>query len=85
LVTHEPGNSQTNILSFSEEGQITIAQIEGRIRQECLEYARKMDGVINVKHILEIVKPRVSGPRKRVAMVERVIEWLKEQDVKIWE
>jgi len=84
LITHEPGNPQTAITSYSPEGQITKTQIEGWVRQECLNYAKKV-GHITEREIIEITRQKITSGGHLVAMVERVIIWLKAQKVEVWQ
>jgi len=84
LITHEPGNPQTAITSYSPEGQITQAQVEGWIRQECLARANKV-GHISEREIIAFAREKVTSGGHLVAMVERVIIWLKKQGVEVWQ
>jgi len=84
LITHEPGNPQTAITSYSPEGQITQSQVEGWIRQECLARANKV-GQITEREIIAFAREKVTSGGHLVAMVERVIIWLKKQDVEVWQ
>lgn len=84
LITHEPGNPQTAITSYSPEGQITKTQIEGWVRQKCLDHAKKV-GHITQREIIEITRQKITSGGHLVAMVERVIIWLKKQEVEVWQ
>ena len=84
LITHEPGNPQTAMTSYSPEGQITQAQVEGWIRQECLNYTKKV-GHISEREIIAIARKKVTSGGHLVAMVERVIIWLKGKEVEVWQ
>jgi len=84
LITHEPGNPQTAITSYSPEGQITQAQVEGWVRQECLNYAKKVEHITE-REIIEITRQKITSGGPLVAMVERVIIWLKKQGVEVWQ
>ena len=84
LITHEPGNPQTAITSYSPEGQITQAQVEGWIRQECLERVNKV-GHISEREIIEFAREKITSGGHLVAMVERVIIWLKGKEVHVWQ
>jgi len=78
---HEPGNPQTLIPSFGEGGKITISDIEGRVRQICLE---RKEG-LNYLTILDIIKNEgISDGSMRAAMAERVASWLHERKMKIY-
>ena len=84
LITHEPGNPQTAITSYSPEGQITQAQVEGWIRQECLARANKV-GHISEREIIAFAREKITSGGHLVAMVERVIIWLKGKEVHVWQ
>ena len=84
LITHEPGNPQTAITSYSPEGQITQAQVEGWIRQECLARANKV-GQISEREIIAFAREKITSGGHLVAMVERVIIWLKGKEVHVWQ
>ena len=84
LITHEPGNPQTAITSYSPEGQITQSQVEGWIRQECLARANKL-GHITEREIIAFAREKVTSGGHLVAMVERVIIWLKGKEVNVWQ
>ena len=81
---HIRGNAQTLLSSYANEGPITQALIEGEIRQECLNYAKKV-GHITQREVIEITRQKITSGGHLVAMVERVIIWLKAQDVEVWQ
>ena len=70
--------------SEGEEGQITQAQVEGWIRQECLERVNKV-GHISEREIIEFAREKITSGGHLVAMVERVIIWLKGKEVHVWQ
>ena len=80
LNEHDPGNPQTRFTSFTEGGAITMAGLEGRVRQRCLELKRE----INYQEILILVREEgVTGTMIK-AMAERIRDWLQGRDVKVW-
>lgn len=83
MVTHEPGNPQTAINSFSEGGKATLAGIEGRVRQLCLERIAKA-GDMTLKEVREIAKVEGVKGSQLKPFIDRVTQWLKEQGKKVW-
>ena len=81
---HDPGNPQTLLSSFAPNGHITITDIVGRLRQQCLEYARNRNNVIRMKIIKELVFNSNIKPRERYHVSEDIANWLKEYDVSVW-
>jgi len=80
---HDPGNPQLRITSFSPEGSQTVEQAIGRIRQQCLEYAKKR-GEIQVKLIESLMKDaKIRGPTFQ-PIRDRIAKWLSDQEVKVW-
>ncbi len=80
---HDPGNPQTRVTSFSDIGELTIAGIEGRVRQHCLQRSKKI-GFINLSEIKQFIREE-DVPRQGVyPMSLRIMNWLKERSVKVW-
>jgi len=80
---HDPGNPQLRITSFSPNGEKTIEQAIGRIRQQCLEYAKK-HGELNFRFIEELMKDaKIRGPTFQ-PIRDRIAKWLSDQEVKVW-
>jgi len=81
MVSHEPGNPQTAISSFSEGGQTTLSNIEGRVRQMCLECKTNLYH----REVLQWIKDLgVKDGKARIAMAERVVSWLKAHGLVIY-
>ena len=79
---HDPGNPQTLMSSYSEGGKVTISNIEGRVRQLCIEKSERRG--IRWTRILEITQMEgISEVPMRVAMATRVRDWLREKGYKI--
>lgn len=79
---HAPGNPQTLMPSFGTGGKVTISNIEGRVRQLCIE--SMMDRIISWRKIVEIINGEgISDGSMRVAMATRVRDWLMEKDYKV--
>jgi hypothetical protein len=73
---HAPGNPQTLMSSFGRGGKITISNIEGRVRQLCMESSDP----IPYGTILEIEKEEgIFDGSMRMAMAKRVVDWLRNQ------
>ena len=81
---HDPGNPQTIFDSFFPEGQITISKIVGRIRQQCLEYARSRNNEVQMKIIYNLVNESNIKKSERINVTEGIVSWLKNQEVKVW-
>ena len=83
MVTHEPGNPQTAINSFAEGGKITLAGIEGRVRQWCLERIGRA-GDMTMKEVRQIAKDEGIKGNQLKPFIGRVTKWLGEQGKKVW-
>jgi len=83
MVTHEPGNPQTAINSFAEGGKVTLAGIEGRVRQLCLERIGRA-GDMTVKEVRSIAKDEGIKGSQLKPFIDRVSQWLGEQGKKVW-
>ena len=81
---HDPGNPQTTFDSYLPSGHITISQIVGRIRQECLEYARPRNNEIPMKIINELVNNSNIQRRERFNVSDGIANWLRNQKVRVW-
>jgi len=80
---HDPGNPQLRITSFSPEGTQTIEQAIGRIRQQCLDYAKKR-GEVSLRIIEEFMKEaKIRGPTFQ-PIRDRIAKWLSDREVKVW-
>ena len=53
---HGPGNPQTVMNSYAQDGSITRENVEGRVRQLALEESRKRGGEMGYRRILELIK-----------------------------
>jgi len=80
---HDPGNPQTRIPSYVEGGKVTLAGIEGRVRQLCLERISKV-GDMTVKEVRQIAKDEGVKGSQLKPFIERVTMWLGEQGKKVW-
>lgn len=84
VLVHRPGNPQTLMPSYSENGSISLENQEGWLRQKCLERAQ-WKGDIDYKEIIEISKDTGLEVKHRKAMADRTAEWLaKTMMVKVW-
>jgi len=83
MVTHEPGNPQTSINSFAEGGKATLAGIEGRVRQLCLERINRF-GDMTMRDVRTIAKEEGIKGSHLKPFADRVETWLKEQGKKVW-
>lgn len=78
---HDPGNPQTTIPSYSDDGQVTLSNIEGRIRQLCVEYRSDL----YYRDILQWIKERgIDNGKARSTMAERVVSWLKSRGLPVY-
>ena len=81
---HEPGNPQSLMSSYSEDGAQTVATIEGRIRQLCIEQHHKA-GSLEWGYIVSTVKDHgISDAKSRVAMSHRIRDWLRGRDIPVY-
>jgi len=81
---HEPGNPQSLMSSYSENGAQTVATIEGRVRQLCIERHHK-SGYLMWGYIVSLVKDHgISDAKSRVAMGHRVRDWLRGRDIPVY-
>jgi len=71
--------------SYSQNGNLTKDNIEGRVRQLVLEESKKRGGEKEYKKIMEYVRSvRIEG-KAAVAMADRILSWLhKAMKVKVW-
>lgn len=86
MIKHAPGNSLTRLTSFMETGQDTPAAQEGRIRQLCLEYNRKIgNNGVQYNYIREkVIEIMNLKGTYQVKKTEDIARWLHEQGVKVW-
>jgi len=77
VIVHAPGNPQTLIPSFAENGVVTLENVEGRLRQQCVEYAGKYDG-IKVPEIVSKARDLGLSASQAIAMADRTQRWLRE-------
>ena len=83
--THGPGNPQTLMSSFGEGGDQTVATVEGRVRQLSVEMHHKA-GILTWSFIIATIKDNgIKDARARVAMAERVRDWLRGRDVGVYQ
>ena len=81
---HGPGNPQTLMSSFGEGGDQTVATVEGRVRQLCVERYHK-SGSLVWGYIVSLVKDHgISDAKSRVAMGHRVRDWLRGRDIPVY-
>lgn len=80
LDEHDPGNPQTRFTSFTDGGDMTIAGLEGRVRQRCLELKREIDYM----EIVDLVRYEGITGAMIKAMADRIRVWLKDKGVKVW-
>ena len=78
---HDPGNPQTNLISYSEGGAITVAQIEGQVRQ--FFYNRDYPDIVSYPEVVNKVKSLKVKGREIVNMSKRIMDWLKGQGKKV--
>ena len=83
MVTHEPGNPQTAINSFAVGGKVTLAGIEGRVRQLCLQRISKA-GDMTMKEVRLIARDEGIKGSQLKPFIDRVTQWLGEQGKKVW-
>ena len=74
---HRPGNPQTLMPSYAENGAVNMENLEGRLRQQCVEWARK-NGSISYDDVVLRAKGLGVDPKPRVAMARRTVKWLRE-------
>jgi len=75
---HAPGNPQTLLTSYAEGGTQTVNQLIGRIRQKF--YTR---GWASRREILETLKAEGIKGKKRVAITDGIIMWLRDHGLKV--
>jgi hypothetical protein len=74
---HAPGNPQTVMNSYAQDGSITRENVEGRVRQLVLEESRRLGrGEISYRRIMEFVKADGVQGKAAVAMADRTAIWL---------
>lgn len=76
VIIHAPGNPQTLIPSFTDNGSITVENLEGRLRQQCMERAN-FKGFIHRRDVLERAKEIGLSIKQAMAMTDRTLEWLR--------
>ena len=82
---HDPGNPQSLMSSFSENGAQTLSTIEGRVRQLCVEMHHK-SGLLTWSFIIATIKDNgIKDAKSRVVMAERVRDWLRGRDVGVYQ
>lgn len=78
VTKHDPGNPQMLMTSFGEGGATTMSNIEGRVRQLCMESMNHK--MIEWIKIIQIIHDNdVGDGSMRVAMATRVSDWLREK------
>ena len=77
VMIHRPGNPQTLIPSYSENGSISLENLEGRLRQQCIEHANKWQ---YIKYLEVVTRAKEMGLKAKpaIAMSERTVKWLRE-------
>lgn len=80
---HDPGNPQTSLVSYSDGGKVTLAQLEGRIRERFRSRAAGGKPV-TFRDIVLKCKEDVVDVSAALAMAERVYAWLRSRGVKVW-
>jgi hypothetical protein len=81
---HGAGNPQLVLPSFAEDGQQTIAGIEGRIRQVFYEAGKKDSNGVVYQDIVRKVRDSKIPFGKVVFLSDKVAKWLSEKGVKVW-
>ena len=85
VTVHGPGNPQSLLSSYSEGGAQTLSAIEGRVRQLCVEMHHK-SGLLRWSYIIETIKDNgITDAKSRVAMAERIRDWLRDRDVGVYQ
>jgi len=77
VIVHAPGNPQTLIPSFAESGAVTMENLEGRLRQQCVEHAGKY-GHIKLLEITQRGTDMGLSVKQAKAMTDRTQRWLRE-------
>ena len=77
VIVHAPGNPQTLIPSYAENGVVTLENLEGRLRQQCVEHAGKY-GHIKLGEITQRGTDMGLSVKQAVAMTDRTQRWLRE-------
>ena len=77
VMVHAPGNPQTLIPSFAEDGAVTLENLEGRLRQQCVDHAGKY-GYIKLGDITRRGTDMGLSAKQAVAMTDRTQRWLRE-------
>ena len=86
VIVHDPGNSQTLMTSYGVEVKLdSLAMIEGRLRQLCMEYSKKgTPDELRYRDVMGFAKDLITSTKTRLAVVERTVEWLHEKGVRVW-
>jgi len=77
VMVHAPGNPQTLIPSYAENGAVTLENLEGRLRQQCVDHANKY-GHIKLGEITQKGTDMGLSVKQAVAMTDRTQRWLRE-------
>ncbi|MBA7650068.1 hypothetical protein ES703_57869 [subsurface metagenome] len=80
VARHFDGNYQTILHSYSDEGKLNQATIEGRIREQF----RAQNINIRYRDIVYRCKQDVSDVKVAAPMAERVAQYLHEKGIKVW-
>ena len=83
LEIHGPGNPQNRLTSYMDGGDVTVAGVEGKIRQRAYERAGLV-GSITTLDIKKYIRD-TDIPSEGVSnMCKRVTKWLRDKGVKVW-
>jgi len=75
---HAPGNSQTELISYTNGGTQTLNQLVGQLRQRF-----KQRGRTTRREILKVlIEENVKGT-ERISICQGLIKWLKDQGVEV--
>jgi len=77
VIVHAPGNPQTLMPSFAENGVISLENLEGRLRQQCVDHANKY-GHIKLLEITQRGTDMGLSVKQAKAMTDRTQRWLRE-------
>ena len=77
VLVHAPGNPQTLIPSFAENGVVSLENLEGRLRQQCVDHAAKYRH-IKLSEITQKGTDMGLSVKQAKAMTDRTQRWLRE-------
>jgi len=77
VIVHAPGNPQTLMPSFAENGVVSLENLEGRLRQQCVDHAAKYRH-IKLSEITQKGTDMGLSVKQAKAMTDRTQRWLRE-------